>query len=681
MSILNEIIAMSDCTYEEQQNFIHEYEQMYPYDSMTDLAKAIVAFFANDYETAEEEVKTAICKMPSRYMNHVYYAMIAFARKKYYLAIQECMVAANFATQFKIPENWMQTNEQLQEIWQGSLAKLSDVEKRKIATLDRVLKTPGSFFPLLKNPNSDGWTVYINSFLYPDATCEYNHFVGVSAESYYDSMAASVVETYLKANQYNAYATFPTESWYAKATTTQSFNGEPCIAPIAAVKQGQEISFISSNEQKQLLACPGLFHYYRIDQPVTIKSDVPYVLGKPVPLGHDSKRKRLVLMIFHDALSQWDLTNTDFANMPNTKTFFSKGTIFKNCYSTAEWTHPSFASLFTGLYTSNHHIIYRSSAYRFPAQVKTISEMFKDAGYFTASISSSVGVSPYLGGMRGFDRVINKSCMGFSDATLINDTIDHIEAFADTDQFIMLSLFEHHRHSEDTTTGSISHNIAQQTAISYQSSLQKIDATQKSVRKQYHAPSVERYHIGQRQADRRLKQLYDFILENYQEDQFLVCLVSDHGASFLEDRKQLLKDGVTNSVLMLRGEGIPALISDEYINHLDSFAAFQKFAGLASDDRRHDSCLPRIFGGNGRPYTYSESIYNGQSYKAVVHDGEYDYFFESKAPTQEDGAIDLSEGYVMEIYKAGTREEIEDSVLYEKLEAIVYEHIKENLRY
>lgn len=682
MSVLNEIMAISDCPLEEQQAFLREYEEQCPYDSMLPLAKAIVAFFASDFETAEEEVKKAIVQMPSRYMNHVYYAMIAFARKKYKEAAQECLIATNFATQFNVPENWQQTSEQLQEILTECMNNLPELEQRKMKTLSRILKTPGSFFPLLRSADMEGWTLFANAFLYSDSASPYNHFVGITGTAYYDNVTATFAQTLFNANQYNLYANFPTESWYAKSTAAETFQGEECIVPVAAVKAGQEIQFISEKaQQKQLMACPGLFHYYRVNQPVTIKSDIPYVMGKPVPLKHDPKRKRLVLMIFHDALSQQDLTATDFANMPNTKKFFDKGTIFKKCYSTAEWTHPSFASLFTGLYTTKHQIIYRSSAYRFPAHVKTLGEMFRDAGYFTANISSSVGVSPYLGGMRGFDRVINKSCMGFSDAELIDDTIDHIEAFADTDQFVMLSLFEQHHHSEDTTTASISHNIAQQTAVNYENSLQKIDSTQKSVRKQYHGPSVERYRVGQRQADRRLKQLYDYISDNYKEDEYLVCLVSDHGVSFLEDRKQLLKDSVTNSVLMMRGADVPVGISEEYINHIDLFSSLEKFAGLTPDTAEHDCSLPKTFGGNGRPYAYSESVYNGQTYKAVIRDGEYDYFFETNAVTKEDGAIDLSEGYSMEIYKAGTREEVEDSVLYECLETMVYDHIKQYILY
>ena len=157
--------------------------------------------------------------------------------------------------------------------------------------------------------------------------------------------------------------------------------------------------------------------------------------------------------------------------------------------------------------------------------------------------------------------------------------------------------------------------------------------------------------------------------------------MSDHGVSFLEDRKQLLKDSVTNSVLMMRGADVPVGISEEYINHIDLFSSLEKFAGLTPDTAEHDCSLPKTFGGNGRPYAYSESVYNGQTYKAVIRDGEYDYFFETNAVTKEDGAIDLSEGYSMEIYKAGTREEVEDSVLYECLETMVYDHIKQYILY
>ena len=91
--------------------------------------------------------------------------------------------------------------------------------------------------------------------------------------------------------------------------------------------------------------------------------------------------------------------------------------------------------------------------------------------------------------------------------------------------------------------------------------------------------------------------------------------------------------------------------------------------------------LPRTFGGPGRDYVYTESIYQGQTYKAAVRTDEFECRFEANANTDIDGLIDLSQGYTQKIFSIKTGEEIHDPELAEDFEAIVLDHIKENIKY
>lgn len=43
--------------------------------------------------------------------------------------------------------------------------------------------------------------------------------------------------------------------------------------------------------------------FYRIEQPVHIRSDQPFAAARPIRLGHSPKRRKLVLNILVDALS------------------------------------------------------------------------------------------------------------------------------------------------------------------------------------------------------------------------------------------------------------------------------------------------------------------------------------------------------------------------------------------
>jgi len=72
---------------------------------------------------------------------------------------------------------------------------------------------------------------------------------------------------------------------------------------------------------------------------------------------------------------------------------------YTNCVSTAPWTLPSTASLFTGVYPSRHKLVLDGE--KLDATFVTLAELLKDDGYFTASIS---GGFPYLTDFSGLDR-------------------------------------------------------------------------------------------------------------------------------------------------------------------------------------------------------------------------------------------------------------------------------------
>ena len=456
---------------------------------------------------------------------------------------------------------------------------------------------------------------------------------------------------------------------------------------VAATNASQTITV--TDGEKRIVSClmeaPNIFHYFNMDRAAVLTSDQAFIVSKPISTQRKKGKKRLILSLFMDGLSQRYLEKTNYQDMPNLKRFFEKGTIFNRCYATSEWTQPSVPSMATGLYTTHHHIIYYSSAYRYPPHVKTVSEIFNDDGYFTVRISGSKGTSPYLGGLRGYDSSIHKSMTGFPDSHLIEDALDYMEAFPNTPKFISLELFDAHRsldeHMDKTWKYDVNFNIALQANLDYQTSLTKTKGQEKSVRMRHSEILVKRYQTGLHQVDRRFKSLFDYILANYEEDEFLVCLYSDHGMSPLDQEEYLLKNMRTNSVLMFRGSGVPAGISEEYVNHIDYLPILTKLAGINADLSRHDCVLPRTFGGPGRDYVYTESIYQGQTYKAAVRTDEFECRFEANANTDIDGLIDLSQGYTLRIFSVQTREEIHDAELAEDFEGIVFDHIKENIKY
>lgn len=683
MGLLNDVLAHSDLEPAQLLAYINEYEAVQPYDCMIGTARAVASFFAEDYEAAEKWILSALGKNPTNHMNHFYYALIAKAQGQYLTAAVECWIAGVFAIQFGEPEGWPELNAQLEEMLREILQKLSSEETQRFAVRQNILNSPGSFFPAYRLSNQERWFVYMGEFLYYDSSKKYNDFVCFWGQSHIDVFSHTLRHLLCQSGEYNAYAITPTETWKAARTARFTLKNKDRVLAVAATEPEQSITIWPSTGApvKFSIAAPHIYHYVNVDEPVSLSSEQDFIVSKPVETKGAPGKRRLVLTIFMDALSQRYLTDTDYACMPHTREFFGKGTIFKNCYATGEWTHPSVASLNTGLYTTHHHVIYRSSAYQYPPQRKTVGEIFSEGGYFTFLASGSVGTSPYMGGLRGFDRAIHKSAIGFPDSHLIADVLDHLDAFPDASKFVALGLCDVHRSMEDTTEQALSVAMPQQTRLGFREAMAKTNHDEKSVWMRYAESHIPKYQAALRNFDRQIKPLYDYITEHYAEDEYLVCLYSDHGTPALNHEEYLLKKMQTNSVLMLRGGGVPAQVSEEYVNHFDYLPILAKLADIPFDFAGHDCVLPRAFGGPGRNFAYTESIYHGQTYKAAVRTEEFECRFETKGFTGNDGLLDLSKGFTMKILSMENGKEIQDRELSEDFEAIVFDHIKENIKY
>ncbi len=683
MSLLHDIVAHSEMEPSQLMAYIDDYEALQPYDCMIGTARAVVSFFAGDYETAETHILRALKKNPGNYMNHFYYALIAKSLGQYLTTAVECWTAISFATQFGVPEDWDSLAKQLNDVLTEVGSRLSPQEKEEFVVSRNILRSPGSFFPAYYLYDQERWTVFMGRFLYFDRKKKYNHYVGFWGQAHMDIFSNTLQQLLCQSNSYNAYSITPTETWKAIKTRQFALDTKGCVMAVAATAINQTITIQPSKGKPAVctLVVPDIYHYLNMDQIAKLSSPQDFIVSKPISTRRQAGKKRLILTIFMDALSQRYLTDTDFQDMPYTKEFFGAGTIFKNCYSTGEWTHPSVAALNTGLYTTHHHIIYRSSAYRYPDHTKTIGEIFNENGYFTVSVSGSVGTSPYLRGLRGYDCAICKSCMGFPDAYLIADAMDFMEAFSNSSKYLALGLFDVHRTLEDTSDSVPNLALAQQTTLSFHDGLAKTGEGKKSVWMHHSEVYVKKYQAALRDCDRKLKTIFDYISSHYREEEYVVCFYSDHGTPVLSKEDYLLKTMQTNSVLMLRGSGVPAQISEEYVNHFDYIPALAKLSGIPFDFSGYDCVLPKAFGGPGRDFVYTESIYHGQSYKAAIRTEEFECRFETNGLTDNDGLIDLSQGFSQKIFSMHTGDEIRDGELEDEFEAIVFDHIKENIKY
>ncbi|MDB4433184.1 sulfatase [bacterium] len=92
------------------------------------------------------------------------------------------------------------------------------------------------------------------------------------------------------------------------------------------------------------------------------------------------------------------------ASTPHIDAFAREGLVFERAYAPSSWTRASMASLLTGSHPSRHGAEDRSD--HLTAELSTLSERLRDAGYATAFITTNPNVGSFFGFDRGFDQMI-----------------------------------------------------------------------------------------------------------------------------------------------------------------------------------------------------------------------------------------------------------------------------------
>jgi arylsulfatase A-like enzyme len=111
-----------------------------------------------------------------------------------------------------------------------------------------------------------------------------------------------------------------------------------------------------------------------------------------------------VVLIVADTLRRDHLSAYGYSRptSPHIDRLAAEGALFERAYSTASWTLPAHASLFTGLYVSTHGTDAGQS--RLPASHPTMAQILAARGYRTAAFSANPWVTSLGGFDRGFER-------------------------------------------------------------------------------------------------------------------------------------------------------------------------------------------------------------------------------------------------------------------------------------
>lgn len=485
------------------------------------------------------------------------------------------------------------------------------------------------------------------------------HWIGLYVDEGFLSTMSTVVEPLRHDPNYminNRDLTFDLQK-ARTATGTQRIertDGIPVALPIAGTKFAQGFSIKDTTGEHIGHLGKYAFSYFRCDEDVTLRSEegVPYAIGTPIPLRHRSACKKLVLNILVDGLS-WPALRSVFAQeMPTVARFFSRGVIFDQHFSQAEHTFPSLPTIETGLYSHHTQIFNERDTHEMPPSIRTLAECMTDLGYY-ASAPMSTGQCTYTGVYRGYDRLI--ATYGFQPVYEgVERTLRLLEALPSTDHFIFL-------HTSDA------HPLNIQTPLKFSTETElnmpladrfvPLDPTVPSVRTPHLPIYLEQFRVSLRHLDRSLNQLFSYIEEHYDEDEYIVNLYSDHGCGLFDPRSvttdvDFVGEYGTGATWMMRGAGVPeGIIADELTSSVDIYPTLAHLCDfpVAADI---DGNLPAVFGGTARDAVYTTSQFPGQTFKLAVRTHEHVLRVETQGFTEEDGTANFA-GAAVSIYPRG----------------------------
>lgn len=129
-------------------------------------------------------------------------------------------------------------------------------------------------------------------------------------------------------------------------------------------------------------------------------------LRRYVDKHRTDERLKDLLLLGTDTLRQSPLGCYGATNShtPNMDQIAREGIVYRHTLATSMWTRPSFASIFTSLYPSQHTAELHNSA--LPESVLTMAELFKAKGYFTVGFALTPFdgfLGPGAGFAQGFD--------------------------------------------------------------------------------------------------------------------------------------------------------------------------------------------------------------------------------------------------------------------------------------
>lgn len=662
--IINDKFEKGDL--EGLEDLVENYCTLFPHDMDIYCMRATLYYCQGNYDEAEKEIEKIINKFEFNFDLNYNLALITFAKGDYEKSLKYYCRSSYLSANRELSQSIIKTIDIFRDNKLIEPNKMVDIIKSQRS----IFEFPYTFFPRSLEDKT-----YLGDMIFNKGEKE-GYFVALY--DYYLSQRDGIsLEDIKGLNHFYKLECLPSKK--LKNETLEV--SEKQIIPVC-IKENESNVVMSINEKNFDLSnnLINRFYYYPVENGnFKINSEKELILGNPIVIKKDPDKKSLVLNIFIDGLSQKFLEEKGIENlMPNTYSYFKKGTICNNVHVAGEWTYPSMASFFTGQYTTNHGMFHPTFNTTLTNEKLILSEIFKSNGYFTAKIDGDWRSVPIYGYIRGIDRfVYQPNIRGMNAEEVITETIEHLEAFKDLNKFLWICAGELHD-IPDNYEGRLITQLKDDVSNRVFNFTDNIT----SVRNTFDENKIGRYENQLKRLDIYLGLLFNYLEKNFKDEEIFISLMSDHGQGFLiPEGRDFLCEYRSKVPFMFRGNNIKKGNCDELISGVDLFNILLKGANIEVDNSRATK-LPKYFGGaTEREYTYTESIFPESPYRAAINNKTHEFIFETEGLVGVDGRFKVGNFKYKLINKSTGKEESteEYSDLCNRYLEVVFEHIKQHI--
>ncbi len=239
--------------------------------------------------------------------------------------------------------------------------------------------------------------------------------------------------------------------------------------------------------------------------------------------------------------------------------------LYEYAISTAPWTAPAMASLFTSFYPTAHGVTDHIEKYQtsmkaavLSEQFKTLAEVLKDNGYQTVGITANAWVADYLGFAQGFDSFVTRDQ---ATAEQLNDEFFGLLRSLHLRRSKPSFLYVHYMDPHWPYDPRKGHG--------YDGVVEEYDYLPE------HQESLNRYDAEIHYLDAQIRRLFEFLSRGGFCDNAVVVVASDHGEQFGEygniSHGHTVHNVEVHVPLLIKAEGLQPARIDTTVSLVDVY--------------------------------------------------------------------------------------------------------------